>query len=355
MKQRFSLHLATLAIFVICCTLSCKTPQAVKNTPFLLDKEKSIVFCDSTKAAELIIYDVTDDIFGKMTVTDMCIQMKRNYNADFTSGDIASDYLTYVQKDAASFKPDEIEFVQDAMKEAFELCQKISPTIFPKSINLIKTKSRYYGDGVYFTRENCIIIPANVLKTKKKEEFLSTMLHEIFHVYSRLNPAKRKALYELIGFQHVNKAANFIIPEPLKSQILLNPDGTNFKYYITLQVAPDKEIKAVPIIYSNAAKFNPKKPDFFNYLKFELFELENISRGFSVATKKDGSSTLNMKELPDFNRQIRDNTGYIIHPDEILADNFMFLALAQKDKNHNNKFSAEGKKLLTLIEELVKN
>jgi hypothetical protein len=134
----------------------------------------------------------------------------------------------------------------------------------------------------------------------------------------------------------------------------LNPDGTDFKYYITLQVAPDKEIKAIPIIYSNAAKFNPKKPDFFNYLKFELFELQNMQRGFIVATKKDGTSTLNMKELPDFQRQIRDNTGYIIHPDEILADNFMFLALAQKDKKRNDKFSNEGKALLQLIDTELK-
>jgi hypothetical protein len=349
-KPFLSILSQLLCVFIICCGLSCKTTKAIKDAPLFLDKEKSIVFCDSLKSADLIITDNTDDIFGKMTVTDMSIQMKRNFNSDYSTADITNDYLTYVQKDVTSFSPSDMEFVQAAMEKAFTLCQKISPSIFPKQINLIKTKSRNYGDGVYFTRENCIIIPANVLREKKADDFLGTMLHEIFHVYSRLNPTKRTALYELIGFRHVNEAAAFEIPEPLKSQILLNPDGTDFKYYITLQTAPDKEIKAIPIIYSNSAKFNAKKPDFFNYLKFELFEIQNMARGFIVATKKDGSSTLNMKELPDFNRQIRDNTGYIIHPDEILADNFMFLALAQKDKSRNDKFSNEGKELLRLLE-----
>ena len=349
-KSFFSFQSILLLVFVVCCGLSCKTTKAIKNAPYFLDKEKSIVFCDSLKAADYIITDNTDDIFGKMNVTDMTIQMKRNYNSEYTVADIANDYITFVQKDVTTFTSDDIEFVQAALEKAFKLCSKISPSIFPKNINLIKTKSRYYGDGVYFTRENCIIIPANVLKDKKADDFLSTMLHEIFHVYSRLNPEKRKVLYELIGFKHVNEAANVEIPEPLKNQILLNPDGTDFKYYITLQIAPDKEIKAIPIIYSNSAKYNSKKTEFFNYLKFELFELQNMPRGFVVATKKDGSSTLDMKSIPDFYRQIRDNTHYIIHPDEILADNFMFLALAQKDKSRNDKFSNEGKELLRLIE-----
>ncbi len=353
-KSILSFKSNLLLVFVIFCGLSCKTTIAVKNTPYFLDKEKSMVFCDSLKSAELIITDNTDDIFGKMNVTDMTIQMKRNYNTDYTSADIANEYITFIQKDVTSFSSADIDFVQATMEKAFQLCQKVSPSVFPKQLNLIKTKSRNYGDGVYFTRENCIIIPANVLKDKKADEFLATMLHEIFHVYSRLNPDKRKSLYEAIGFQALNEAATLEIPKELKDVILLNPDGTNFKYYITLQLSPDKTIKAIPIIYSNSNKYNAKKPDFFNYLKFELFEIQPMTRGFIVATKKDGSSTLDMKNLPDFYRQIRDNTGYIIHPDEVLADNFMFLALAQKDKTRNDKFSSEGKELLKQIHEIIK-
>jgi hypothetical protein len=352
-KSILSFQSSLLLVFIICCGLSCKTTVAIKNTPHFLNKEKSIVFCDSLKSADLIITDNTDDIFGKMNVTDMTIQMKRNYNTDYTSADIANDYITFVQKDVTSFSAADIEFVQTAMEKAFQLCQKLSPNVFPKQLNLIKTKSRNYGDGVYFTRENCIIIPANVLKEKKADDFLATMLHEIFHVYSRLNPEKRKVLYEAIGFQALNEAANLEIPAELKNTILLNPDGTNFKYFITLQLAPDKTIKAIPIIYANSTKYNAKKPDFFNYLKFELFEIQPIARGFVVVTKKDGSSTLDMKNLPDFYRQIRDNTGYIIHPDEVLADNFMFLVLAQKDKSRNDKFSNEGKELLKQIQEII--
>lgn len=351
-KNNSFYYAALIAMALICAAQSCKTgASASLNQPNYLGKGKKQAYTlvDSTKAADLIITDNTDDIFNKMTTADMSIQMKRNYNSDYLPADIANDYLTFVQKDVSTFKPDEIEFVNEQMAKAFDLCQKISPNIFPKNINIIKTKSRYYGDGVYFTRENCIIVPANALKEKQKEDFLNTMLHEIFHVYSRLNPEKRKALYEVIGFREINQAAQLEVPEPLKSQILLNPDGTNYRYYITLQASPDRQIKAIPIIYSSSDKFNPKKRDFFNYMRFELFEIQPAARGFIVATKKDGSSTLNIKELPDFDRQIKDNTNYIIHPDEILADNFMMLANQQPLNAVRKNFSAEGKNLLEEI------
>lgn len=352
-KRIWQIALGTIMTIIICCGLSCKSSKIAPNHPFYVNKVKNIVFCDSTKSAELITTDNTDEIFSKMTVTDMAIQMKRNFNADYNDSDIVSEYLTFIQKDVTNFTPDEMEFASDIMKEANALCEKISPNIFPNTINLIKARSRNYGDGVYYTRENCIIIPANVLKEKKKDAFLSTMLHEIFHVYSRQNPEKRKALYELIGFQHINPAATVEIPEPLKSKILLNPDGTDFLYYINLQLTPDKTIKAIPIIYSPVNKYNPKKSEFFNYLQFELFEIQPMAKGFVVQTKKDGTSTLNMKEIPDFKRQIRDNTNYIIHPDEVLADNFSFLALAGKDAKRNDKFSNEGKNLLQQINTIL--
>ena len=39
----------------------------------------------------------------------------------------------------------------------------------------------------------------------------------------------------------------------------------------------------------------------------------------------DGQPVLHEASVPDFHRQIGSNTGYIIHPEEILADNFAAL------------------------------
>ena len=348
MKQLFFIF---INIFIFCTACwQCKTTNVAGG--LALDKNHQLFLTDSTKAAELIVIDATDNIFEKMTEVDMCVQMKKNYPAETFHNQIVSDYASFLQQDVAGFTDDEAAYVNSTMKEVFYYCEKISKGIFPTKLNIIKTKGKHYGSGVYYTRENCIIVPADVLKNKGKEEFFSTMIHEVFHVYSRLNPEKREKLYELIGFRQLQE--NLILSDLLKNRVLLNPDGIDFRYYINLQIAPDKEIKAVPIIYSNEPTFKKNKANFFNYLKFELFEIKTINpKTVEIVTKKDGSSTLNLKELPDFWRQIRENTQYIIHPDEILADNFMFLVKEQKDKSVTEKFNQEGKNLIEEIRNII--
>jgi hypothetical protein len=348
MKRFFLIFINILIVCTAC--WQCKTTNATGG--LMLSKSNQVFLTDSAKAAELIIIDPTDNIFEQMTDVDMCIQMKKNYPAETFHNQIVSDYASFLQQDVASFTADEASYVKSTMKDVFYYCEKISKGIFPAKLNIIKTKGKHYGNGVYYTRENCIIVPADVLKGKSKEEFFSTMIHEVFHVYSRLNPEKRAQLYELVGFHKLEK--NLIVGEPLKNRILLNPDGIDFRYYINLQIAPDKEIKAIPIIYSNEATYKKNKASFFNYLKFELFEIKMLdSRKAEVVTKKDGSSTLTLKELPDFWRQIRENTQYIIHPDEILADNFMFLVKEQKDKSTTEQFTPEGKNLIEEIRNII--
>jgi hypothetical protein len=343
-------------VFFLCmlsiCTACWQCKTVPKNGIITLSKNNTCTLADSSKAADLIIADATDNIFAKITEADMCIQMKKNYPSETFRSQILNDYMEYLQKDVTNFTDDEAAFVNTTMNEVYQLTEKVLPSIFPKKINILKTKGKHYGDGVYYTREDCIIVPADALKTQDKETFLGTMIHEVFHVFSRLNPEKRKELYHLIGFEHLG-TGNLGIPTSLRNRVLLNPDGVDFQYFIRLQLSPDKEIKAIPIIYSNEMTFKKSKTEFFNYLKFELFEIKDNERGWEVVTKKDGSSTLNIKELPDFWRQIRDNTQYIIHPDEVMADNFMFLILSEKNKNTQNKFSLEGKRLLEEIKKTI--
>ena len=51
-------------------------------------------------------------------------------------------------------------------------------------------------------------------------------------------------------------------------------------------------------------------------------------------------------------KQIKDNTGYIIHPDEILADNFMFAMMYDNNMLTTN-FSEQGVFLIQGIQKLL--
>jgi hypothetical protein len=325
-----------------------ETTRVVKH-----NAQKSTLLLDSTAASQAILVDKYDRFFERVTPSEMSIQMKQ----PLTPGNTVSleTFKTFLQKDVSSFTPKESQWVADVMKKVFETCNSISPGIYPDSLLIIKTKGNHYGDDVYYTRGNCIIIPANIFKKSDRAAFTATMYHEVFHVYSRLHPEKRKQLYRLIGFEDVGYD-NLEIPQPLKDQVLFNPDGVDFGQKISLKISETATIQAIPVIYASNNGYTRSKSSFFSYLEFNLFKITPLPGGkWKVETDADGlSSPLQIPQIPDFYKQIKDNTTYIIHPDEILADNFSFIMLDKDGKQISSTFSKEGKQLLKDMEMLLK-
>ena len=61
-------------------------------------------------------------------------------------------------------------------------------------------------------------------------------------------------------------------------------------------------------------------------------------------------TTLTDGMMPGFFEQIKDNTQYIIHPDEIAADNFIY-AITRSNITDSKRFSEEG---VDLVERLYR-
>lgn len=333
--------------------LSCNAQTPVRE--LRLDAGHIVFLLDSADAARAITYDHRDSYFELVTAGEMSIQMKKPLSGGQTRESMLPEYINFLKSDVEGFSAADAEFTAGVMKKVFKTVSSVSAGIFPDTIKLIKTKGRHYGDGVWYTRENCIIIPANELEARKTNAFTTTMYHELFHVWSRLNPEKSKQLYQLIGFEGIG-LKHLKIPPGLAERVLYNPDGVDFAQKITLTTADNARIEAIPIIYANSVGAKEGQNEFFGYLEFNLFQIEPDGNGaWNVITKDDGfSSTLNINELPDFFRQIKDNTGYIIHPDEVLADNFSFIMVQVNSPTYTAKFSQDGKKLLSDIEGIIK-
>lgn len=338
-------------------TLGLHSCQAQEPVKIIVHKNNKTTFLlDSAQAAQFIIEDRYDDYFNLVLPVEMSIQMHQPLNPDADLADTRSRYRSYLQSDVDSFTARQSQWVADVIKQVYETCNQVNPDIFPDSLILIKTKGNHYGDGVYYTRGKCIVIPADVFEEKDKSAFLSTMYHEVFHIYSRLHPEKKLQLYALIGFQPVG-LENLLFPSPLNERILFNPDGVDFAQRITLQLEKGEKINAIPIIYANEDGYTEEKKTFFSYLEFNLFKVEESpDNKWVVETADDGlTSTLSIHQIPDFYKQIRDNTTYIIHPDEVLADNFSFIMLDLDGKQASIKFSKDGKHLLKEIENILKS
>lgn len=333
-------------LFLPLALLSCR--QAPSQSVLQLDAEHQVVFLDSLQAARAIVEDEAEGFFEKISPLDMAIQMGSSLPDTFSRKELLADYRGFLQRDVESFSEEEEELLREALRRAFFLTEKLLPGLFPDSIGIIKTKGLHYGPSVYYTRENLIIIPENELWEGNLGGLVQVMLHEVFHIYSRYHPEEQEALYRLIGFEPVSKPLAF--PDSLARRMLLNPDGIAIDYAITLELPGDSlPVRAVPLIVSPQPNYTPSLPQFFAYLDFQLYPIEEAEGRYLVKTKSGYRSPLPPPtQIPAFFEQIGDNTDYIIHPDEILADNFVFLVLAQTGEEdfELKKYSERGREVL---------
>lgn len=346
--------------FLFCCSLlfvlACKTETSTEttdtfvSTTFSISPTFQITLLDSLAATKVIIKDKTDNFFENISTVDIAIQTKQNYSEHTPRVQQLESYRSYLQQDVTNFTKTEADFVQRAFILANERLKALKVNVLPQNIDLIKTTARHYGESAYYTREDGIVIPYDVLTANDLEAFTNVMLHEIFHIYSRNHPDKQLALYELIGFRPIE---NINFPAELAERILLNPDGVNQKYSITLKNG-DSTLTVIPLIVSNEPQYQTNKQQFFDYLYFDLFPIKMESdSSYTVLTQDGYKSPIHFADYPDFFEQIGDNTDYIIHPDEVLADNFILVVNRMNEVFSKAKLSKEGEILLEKIAHII--
>lgn len=339
----------------ICCfwfdNCSAQPPSRVFHFP----NGKVCVLLDSIAAGNAITTDHIDGYFEKVNASEISIQMHQPIQENMDRNTMLAKYRAYLKTDVESFSDDDVRFLEKVMEKVSRTSTELSPDIFPDTLKLIKTKANHYGEGVWYTRENCIIIPIDELKRAKTNGFTVTMYHELFHVWSRLHPEKSAQAYRLIGFESLGWD-KLQMPPGLAARVLFNPDGVDFAQKIALAQPDGSTIYAIPVIYANSVGWTAQQTSFFSYLEFNLFRIEKQTDGkWKVLVQEDGyHSTIDVNKEADFQRQIKDNTGYIIHPDEVLADNFSFLMQDRNGQKVSMRFSEEGKKLLVDLEGVMK-
>lgn len=309
---------------------------------------------DSTQAAEIILLDTIGHFFETITPIDMGIQLHTSIQGK-SRDELLTAYKKGLQEEVTNFSKEENAFLTAIMVQALQMCSNLNKKLIPNQINLIKVKGDQYGDGVFYTRQKSIIIPANELEDRDPKKLLTVMIHELAHIMTRYHPALKDSLYATIGFHPIINDKPWAEQDAITSRFLTNPDGIGRNYTITLHTRSGQEIEAMPIIRSNFPDFSPENPQFLSYLGFDLFPIIEADGQKMFGVKPDGSSLHPMSEVTDFFTQIKDNTDYIIHPDEIIADNFMILLLAHSKKAEFSlqNYSPEGQALLAKMTKIL--
>lgn len=229
------------------------------------------------------------------------------------------ELLRFLAAQAMPWEPQQMQWLEQRI---LSIRQKIAPLqlSLPPQVVFVQTSGKEEGNAAY-CRYPAVILPQQVTR-KGAEEVERLLMHELFHIMSVHNASFRQAMYRLIGFQTCEEIE---LPQPFAARKLTNPDSPTVNCWIDVDVN-GKRVPAAPLLYASAEQFDPGKGgSLFTYLQFRLVLLEKSGDTFRPIMQGDMPIMVDPKKLPSFYDQIGRNTDYIIHPDEILADNFTFM------------------------------
>ncbi len=189
----------------------------------------------------------------------------------------------------------------------------------PATVVFVRFTGGMEGNSPH-TRGNAVLLTEELLK---RPDLLPHLIaHELFHIASRHDKAWRNAMYATIGFMPIEEVA---LPPPLASRKITNPDAPRIDVAIKVQTGQGSAW-VTPLLQATVDRYDAHQGgEFFKFMKLSWLE---VARGEAVPARAQvrQPQLRETAELIGFVEQIGRNTGYIIHPEEILAENFAQLA-----------------------------
>ena len=187
----------------------------------------------------------------------------------------------------------------------------------PMVINIVKTNGNDEWNSAY-TRGNTIFLPNKKLDNYNEENLYKLLLHEYFHVYSRINDDIRKDLYGLLDFKKYDGTP---IPEPIMKHVVYNPDAMELVSAVVDYNG--EEHKVIPLIIMEDIAIDSSK-DITKSIQLKAYfpELNHLE---------------NLSEIESLKNILLMNTDFPQHPEETLAENFVLLIDGWQD-HHNEDF-----------------
>jgi hypothetical protein len=228
-----------------------------------------------------------------------------------------AEYLAFVSKETRDWSAadrDPLRPILDDFREK-TAAWKVD---LPAEVLFLKTTGREEGRAAY-CRGAAVVLPENVLATGDK--LPDVVFHELFHVFSSHHPDLRRALYAAVGFEVCPEVA---LPPAMARRKLTNPDAPRMDALVPLPTAGAAGA-ATPVILGRSDLYDEKVGGaFFQQMDFRLLVLDRSGAAPRPALQPDGTPRL-ITPGDDYLARIGGNTDYIIHPEEILADNFVLL------------------------------
>jgi hypothetical protein len=280
------------------------------------------------------ILGTRDDFVASLSAFDRSARLR-------TGRDVNTEkYLKFVSAQVLAWEDAEIQKLRSIFESIGKKLSRFRMR-FPERVSLVKTTGKEEGDAAH-CRGNAIVLPRNeVASPSAKLEQL--LIHELFHIFSRNDAARRKSLYAVVGFK---PCSEITLPKKLRRRKITNPDAPKIDVFIEV-THRGKKIEVVPVLLSSHTRYDVKRGgNFFDYLTFQLLQVEKRGEEWVVKKARGRPVLLTVPDVQGFTEQIGRNSDYIIHPEEVLADNFVLLA-NRRSNVPTPRILEEMKKILT--------
>ena len=282
---------------------------------FELGPATRVEFAAAAEGARLL--SARDDFVQEMSPFDRGARLKTD--RDVTE----AEYLAFAGKQALDWTAAEKARLEEIFGAFREKTARFDLPL-PATVVFVKTTGREEGMAAY-CRGATVVLPQGLVDGDPKR-LSETVFHELFHVYRSHDPGRRAALYRIVGFA---PSAEIPLPEGLARRKLTNPDAPRIDSVIRVKV-DGVATPVTPVLLGNGDRYDVSRGgEFFQQMKFRLLVLDEKDGSFRPAG--EAPKLLEPSQVPDYLDQTGRNTAYDIHPEEILADNFVQLVNGRAD------------------------
>jgi hypothetical protein len=230
-----------------------------------------------------------------------------------------ADYLNFIQSQVTAWPAEEQQHVAAVVEKLSARLQGLDLPLPPRVLLIRTTGAGEEGDA--YTRANAIVLPARN-SGAVPEKLLDLLAHELFHLMTRRDPAFRERAYALIGFRLSPQIA---LPAALAERRIGNPDAPGLDTYVELTVN-ERPLLAAPVLLAGEDFSLQVGVELSDYWQLRFLAVEPDGRGGVQPVVAEGSPVLYaLHEVGGFFERVGTNTSYLIHPEEILADNFALM------------------------------
>lgn len=277
---------------------------AASSLCFAEDVTFSYRFADAEEAAELLLSNRS--YYENLSQNDLNFRMQKpDASLEELEAFAATQTLNYTDEEKAAID-EAMAMIEKICKEREYFLPKTDDIVFVKTTMQEECGAAAYTHGtqIYFGERFLAVGLSD--EPQLKTYFQEVTAHELFHCLTRNHPEFREAMYGILGFTVVGQDYDF--PQEIDDIIISNPDVGHHNSYAGFEI--NGEMKNCTVIFTTSEPFQEPGDNFFDSMVTGLVPIDDLS---VLYTSEEASNFLDVFGM---------NTGYVIDPEETMADNF---------------------------------